>query len=263
MKSLNEQVSRIKNMMGLNEDTTTGLGYGDALVTPKPTQNAAPTGETIPMPNPVPPADQAIANELHNNAKTHEDIVKIIGKIKTPQQFLNVSNGIKIAANHTTYGLIELINAREHVGRGLSVGQINSGPNPATKQITDYLTKIGVYIQSMPNGDIVFKGIKPTTPKQVRQPDPNVVKLQQQLKAAGYDLGTSGPKRDGIDGFMGPKTRLAKQQLMQKGQEGVKKMTQQGQQVMNNLNQTVKTASQLTPQQQADIEKLKATPDFK
>lgn len=46
-------------------------------------------------------------------------------------------------------------------------------------------------------------------PQQQRQPDPAIVKIQQDLKAKGYDLGTTGANRDGVDGVMGPKTRAA------------------------------------------------------
>lgn len=41
-------------------------------------------------------------------------------------------------------------------------------------------------------------------------PNPKVIELQTQLKAKGYDLGTYGPKGDGIDGIMGPYTQAAK-----------------------------------------------------
>lgn len=39
--------------------------------------------------------------------------------------------------------------------------------------------------------------------------DPAVAALQQQLKAQGADLGTTGPNGDGIDGIMGPLTQAA------------------------------------------------------
>lgn len=39
--------------------------------------------------------------------------------------------------------------------------------------------------------------------------DPEVAELQKALKDAGADLGSFGPKRDGIDGLMGPYTRRA------------------------------------------------------
>jgi murein DD-endopeptidase MepM/ murein hydrolase activator NlpD len=39
--------------------------------------------------------------------------------------------------------------------------------------------------------------------------DPEIVKIQEKLKQLGYDLGTYGPKGDGIDGVMGPFTQKA------------------------------------------------------
>jgi peptidoglycan hydrolase-like protein with peptidoglycan-binding domain len=36
-----------------------------------------------------------------------------------------------------------------------------------------------------------------------------VTAVQQELKKRGYDLGTTGPNKDGIDGVYGNKTRLA------------------------------------------------------
>jgi hypothetical protein len=39
--------------------------------------------------------------------------------------------------------------------------------------------------------------------------DPDVYKLQVELKAAGADLGDYGPAHDGLDGMMGPYTRRA------------------------------------------------------
>lgn len=39
--------------------------------------------------------------------------------------------------------------------------------------------------------------------------DPAVIKVQQELKAKGYDLGPYGPKGDGIDGIIGPYTQAA------------------------------------------------------
>ena len=41
------------------------------------------------------------------------------------------------------------------------------------------------------------------------QADPDVIDLQKQLKALGYDLGTFGPKGDGVDGILGPVTKAA------------------------------------------------------
>lgn len=39
--------------------------------------------------------------------------------------------------------------------------------------------------------------------------DSDVESLQKELKAAGADLGAYGPKKDGVDGMMGPYTRRA------------------------------------------------------
>lgn len=39
--------------------------------------------------------------------------------------------------------------------------------------------------------------------------DPDVIDVQKQLKALGYDLGTFGPKGDGVDGILGPVTQAA------------------------------------------------------
>lgn len=42
-----------------------------------------------------------------------------------------------------------------------------------------------------------------------RKPDPEVMATQKMLKSKGYDLGNTGPNKDGIDGIMGPKTKAA------------------------------------------------------
>ena len=39
--------------------------------------------------------------------------------------------------------------------------------------------------------------------------DPEVEKLQKELQAAGANIGSFGPKRDGVDGMLGPVTRSA------------------------------------------------------
>jgi murein DD-endopeptidase MepM/ murein hydrolase activator NlpD len=41
----------------------------------------------------------------------------------------------------------------------------------------------------------------------------DVIRMQRELKAAGADLGTYGPAKDGIDGRMGPKTLAAMQKF--------------------------------------------------
>jgi peptidoglycan hydrolase-like protein with peptidoglycan-binding domain len=44
----------------------------------------------------------------------------------------------------------------------------------------------------------------------------DIKKLQAELKKAGYDLGNSGPRKDGVDGTYGPKTREAVEDVQQR-----------------------------------------------
>ena len=90
-----------------------------------------------------------------------------------------------------------------------------------------------------------------------RTPDPKVMELQQQLKDAGYGkyLGTTGKNHDGVDGIMGRRTRNAQRlMIQQKGQDALKNMTKQGQDLQDKLKQT----GQMTPQQIANANALKA-----
>jgi hypothetical protein len=86
------------------------------------------------------------------------------------------------------------------------------------------------------------------------KPNPKVTELQKQLKAAGYDLGLTGPNKDGIDGIMGSKTRAAQQK------QASDKVKQMGSDSKNTINNTIKNLSQLTPQQQATADALSKTP---
>jgi len=90
--------------------------------------------------------------------------------------------------------------------------------------------------------------------KKLSTPDPKVTELQKQLKAAGYDLGLTGPNKDGIDGIMGSKTRAAQQK------QASDKIKQMGSDSKNTINNTIKDLSQLTPQQQATADALSKTP---
>jgi hypothetical protein len=90
--------------------------------------------------------------------------------------------------------------------------------------------------------------------KKLSTPDPKVTELQKQLKAAGYDLGLTGPNKDGIDGIMGSKTRAAQQK------QASDKLKQMGSDSKNTINNTIKNLSQLTPQQQATADALSNTP---
>jgi len=101
-------------------------------------------------------------------------------------------------------------------------------------------------------------GNVPSGTKSVKS-KPEVVELQKQLVAAGYNIGNSGPNKDGVDGIMGAKTRAAQQQMIQqKGQDALKQVTQQGQNVTNQFKQTVQQNSVLSAQQQANANAIKA-----
>jgi hypothetical protein len=108
-----------------------------------------------------------------------------------------------------------------------------------------------------PNSELATQQIKQKVTTQ--KPDPKVMELQKQLIAAGYQLGKSGPNKDGVDGIMGPKTRAAQQQMIQqKGQQALQSMSQQGKNVQNQFNKTIQQNSTLTPQQIANANALKA-----
>lgn len=92
--------------------------------------------------------------------------------------------------------------------------------------------------------------------KKLSTPNPKVIELQKQLKAAGYDLGLTGPNKDGIDGIMGSKTRAAQQK------QASDKIKQMGSDSKNAINNTIKDLSQLTPQQQATADALSQKPNL-
>lgn len=222
------------------------------------TYTGAPTGEKIPMPNAVPPADQAIANQIYNNTKTQADVAKIMSKIKTPQQFLNVSNGIKIATNNTTYGLIELINRYKGAGLGLPLGQSKGKADPATKQITDYLTKIGVNTQTEPNGQITFRGFKVAAPKMQWKPETGRFPLMlgqygKNIQALQKALGLKG------DSYFGPATE---KYILAKAPE-YKRVTGVTQQIYNKIVPAAPAAQQpaATAPEQPTIAQLQASPN--
>jgi hypothetical protein len=74
----------------------------------------------------------------------------------------------------------------------------------------------------------------PAKPKVLAKPNPQVMELQKQLKDAGYDLGTSGPNKDGVDGVMGPKTKAAEQlMIQQKGQQALQGLAKKGRDIVN------------------------------
>lgn len=125
-----------------------------------------------------------------------------------------------------------------------------------SRYVSDYevtAAEIATAQKKCPNSGAAVKAVAP------RKPDPKVMELQKQLKAAGYNLGTSGPNKDGVDGFMGARTRAAQQQMIQqKGQDALKNMTKQGQDLQKKLSQGIQQKSALTPQQQANADALRA-----
>ena len=63
-----------------------------------------------------------------------------------------------------------------------------------------------------------------------------VIELQKQIKVAlpNFNLGTSGPNKDGIDGIMGPRTKEGQRQMIQiKGQQSLQNLSNQGQKLVN------------------------------
>jgi hypothetical protein len=121
-----------------------------------------------------------------------------------------------------------------------------------SQYVIDYkvtAAEIAISQKKCPNSGAAVKTAAP------RKPDPKVMELQKQLKAAGYDLGTSGPNKDGIDGFMGAKTKAAQQQMIQqKGQDAFKTLSKQGQDLQNKWKQM----GQMKPEQIAYAKALKA-----
>lgn len=129
---------------------------------------------------------------------------------------------------------------------------VNPSSGQNGKQWSNYVSEftvsaaeIAVAQKKCPNSEVAVKTAAP------RKPDPKVIELQKQLKAAGYNVV--------VDGFMGPKTKAAQQQMIQqKGQDALKNMTKQGQDFQNKLNQGIQQRSALTPEQQAYANALKA-----
>ena len=131
----------------------------------------------------------------------------------------------------------------------------------------DYITKYNVTQDDINKAQSYVEGLSVINPndkaaidskiaaiKKLSTPNPKVTELQKQLKAAGYDLGLTGPNKDGIDGIMGSKTRAAQQK------QASDKVKQMGSDSKNTINNTIKNLSQLTPQQQATADALSKTP---
>lgn len=207
----------------INEDTTTGLGYGDALVNPSVDPK---TQERI---NNLANILSSVKNGVivnpsskHNNVKWMDYVTtyKITPEdIKNAQLALNQQSTAQNKQNERymniakTYSLVDptttLIKSPNAAINGLSWVQYME----KFKITNDDVTKAMAYAKgaNKPNITDTSGKVSNTTGggKTYGTPDPKVMEIQKKLKASGYDLGTSGPNKDGVDGVLGPKTRAA------------------------------------------------------
>lgn len=153
--------------------------------------------------------------------------------------------------------------------------------NPASKlnntKWVDYVKRYNVTPQEIEQAKAQIGGKTPPPASdgknqvtQRRQADPSVIKIQQDLKAKGYNLGTTGANRDGVDGIMGPRTRAALAAEKAKttgtttqpatGVQGddtvVKKMVDDY--IKRNPLKLTDLKSTLTPEQQKTLDDIKA-----
>ena len=124
MKNLNEQTSRIKQMMGLNEQTSLNEIGAGAYAMQQAGKNSVQTA--------VSPESKAIADKLRNSVG-HEDFWNDIKLIKNANIFWEVDAAIrKIVTKFPDYGFQKLVN-----GAGWS------GSKEILK-IVEYLKSIGI-----------------------------------------------------------------------------------------------------------------------
>ena len=212
-KIIIEEVSRMKSLFGYER----GRVISEQVVPGTPNYGFTTTTPAVPIPQAPPPASTTLPD------------VTVTSTLTPRQKNIN--------------------NAFCSVKGGVIVNP-SSGQNG--KQWSNYVSgftvsdaEIAVAQKKCPNSGAAVKTAVP------RKPDPKVIELQKQLKAAGYNVV--------VDGFMGPKTKAAQQQMIQqKGQDALKNMTKQGQDFQNKLNQGIQQRSALTPEQQAYANALKA-----
>ena len=190
----------------------------------------------------VTPEDVKAANNILAQRKRAQDTQN--------QRYINIANVMKAVDPTTT--VIKSTNAKLN---GMSwVDYITK-----FKVTQDDINKAQTYVAGLSNinpNDKVTIDSKIDTLKKASTPNPKVIELQKQLKAAGYDLGLTGPNKDGIDGIMGSKTRAAQQK------QASDKVKQMGSDSKNAINNTIKDLSQLTPQQQATADALSRKPNL-
>ena len=188
----------------------------------------------------VTPEEIKAANNTLAQRKTAQDTQN--------QRYVNIANVMKSV--DLTTSIIKSTNAKLN---GMSWIDYRK----KFKVTQDDINKAQTYVAGLSNinpNDKATIDSKIDTLKKDSTPDPKVTELQKQLKAAGYDLGLTGPNKDGIDGIMGSKTRAAQQK------QASDKVKQMGSDSKNAINNTIKNLSQLTPQQQATADALSKTP---
>ena len=295
---INEEVSRMKSLFGyqrgrviseqeFNEDTTTGLGYNDALVNnkvdPNQQKRIANIGATyasvkngvITLPGfyngknwvdyitaqNVSSAELTAAKELNKQNQAAQqtqntrmqNIVNTINQIDPETATIKSTNksinGISFDEYRKRFNVSQsdIERAKAYVAN-----LAKTQPEQAEKA-TEVLNSASN--TPAPAGVVTPKAGNVPSGTTSAKSKPEVVELQKQLKAAGYNLGTSGPNRDGVDGIMGPKTRAAQQQMIQqKGQDAYRALSKQGQDFQNKLS----SYGKMTPEQIATANALKA-----
>jgi len=224
---INEEVLRMKSLFGyqrgrvISEQTTPSIAAPQPLVPAAPALPAAPVAATT-LPDVTVTSTLTPRQNNINNA------------------FCSVKGGVIVNPYSQVY------NNKPWTGY------------TAENKVTD--AEIQVAKQKCPTSELAVAATPTTAPAAAakgRTPDPKVMELQQQLKDAGYGkyLGTTGKNHDGVDGIMGRRTRNAQRlMIQQKGQDALKNMTKQGQDLQNKWKQT----GQMTPEQIANANALKA-----
>jgi len=190
---LNEQISRIKGMMGLNEQTSLNeIGIGAFAATQQ-------AGKT-PVQTTVSPESKSIADKLHSS--NDEDFLNNVKLIKNANQFWEVDAAIrKFRADRPDYGFESLFNGEGSVRNIVPKG-------------VEYLKSIG--IESKPgdplNGSIVIVS-KPTAVKpKVQWVKNNGFPLKFGQMTEKYPNGIIGKFQVALnsglngDGYFGPTT---------------------------------------------------------
>ena len=125
------------------------------------------------------------------------------------------------------------IDAAASSGQGIRMPQTAQPSKTSPADVTSADTTPGAVATPIPTSSVkgtplppigsttkMQQGNKPgqssqSTASVTKKFDPAIAALQTKLKAAGADLGATGPKKDGVDGIMGPKTQTAMKKFPQ------------------------------------------------